>query len=148
MASLLQDPYPDVELAPPPLAQPLHKPSLLPSVEDHGKDLEQFAHSTSDLSGCSTETIRRKHESYNLSGSIFLVTSSGTTLSLPVPSQSPNDPLNWSQWKTGGAIIATAWYSIASLTVVQGASMVYHGILVQFDGQVSVLHFSYLCRNG
>ena len=148
MASLLQDPYPDVELAPPPLAQPLHKPSLVPSVEDHGEDSESFAHSNSGLSGRSTETIRRKHESYNLSGSIFLVTSSGTTLSLPVPSQSPNDPLNWSQWKTGGAIIAIAWYSIVSLTVVQGASMVYDGILIQFDGQVSVIHFSYLYRNG
>ncbi|KAH6644801.1 major facilitator superfamily domain-containing protein [Boeremia exigua] len=135
--------YPRNELASPPLAQPLRKPSLVPSVEDREEDFEPFARSTSGLSGhssglsahSSTATIRRKHESYNLSGSIFLVTASGKTLNLPVPSDSPNDPLNWSRWKTAGAIAAIAWYSIVSLTVVQAASMVYHGILVEFENQ-------------
>lgn len=141
MASQLQDPYPHVELAPPPLAQPLQKPSPVPSVKDRDgspdDDCKPFARSTSALSGASRETVRRKHESYNLSGSIFLVTSSGKTLSLPVPSESPNDPLNWSRWKTAGAITAVALNSIVSLTVVQAASMILHGIVVEFDGQVS-----------
>lgn len=131
--------YPEGELASRPLAQPLRKPSLVPSVEHRDDDCEPFARSTSDLSCHSDKTIRRNRESYNLSGSIFLVTSSGTTLNLPVPSESPADPLNWGRWKRTGAIIAVAWYSIVSLTVVQAASMVYHGILVEFDGQVRAL---------
>lgn len=136
MASSLHDPYPNVELVSSVLAQPLRKPTLVPSVEDREEDYESFARPNSGLSGNSIETKRRKHESYNLSGSIFLVTSSGTTLSLPVPSDSPDDPLNWGRWKTVGAITAVAWYSVVSLTVSQAASMVLHGILVEFEGQV------------
>lgn len=125
--------YPEGELASPPLAQPLRKPSLVSSVEDRDDDYAPFA---SSASGRSTETIRRKHESYDLSGSIFLVTSSGKTLNLPVPSDSPTDPLNWGRCKTTGAIIAVALYSIVSLPVVQAASLVFHGILKEFEGQV------------
>lgn len=138
MEPLQENLYPDNELASPPLAQPLRKPSFVPSVADRGEDCELFAHSTSRLSGRSAETTRRKHESYNLSGSVFLVTASGTTLNLPVPSESPLDPLNWNRWKRAGAITAVAWHSIVSLTVVQAASVVYHGISVEFDGQVCV----------
>jgi len=128
--------YPEGELASPPLAQPLRKPSLVPSVEDWDDDCAPFASSASGISGCSVESIRRKRESYNLSGSIFLVTSSGKTLNLPVPSDSPADPLNWGRWKTIGAITAVVFYSTVSLPVVQAASLVYHGILMEFDGQV------------
>lgn len=136
MSSLLRDPYPEVELHAPPLAQPLRKPSLVPSVEDRDEACVPFSSSNSAFSAHTAETARRKHESYNLSGSIFLLTSSGITLNLPVPSESPEDPLNWNRWKTTGAIAAVAWYSIVSLTAVQAASMVYHGISVEFDGQV------------
>ncbi|KAJ4983459.1 major facilitator superfamily transporter [Stagonosporopsis vannaccii] len=127
--------YPRNELASPPLAQPLRKPSIIASVEDCDDEHELFDRSASGLSGDTALRTRRKHESYNLSGSIYLVTSSGATLNLPVPSDSLADPLNWSNWKTAGAIAAVAWYSIVSLTVVQAASMVFHGILVEFDGQ-------------
>ncbi|KAF3031321.1 hypothetical protein E8E12_000796 [Didymella heteroderae] len=127
--------YPEGELASRPLAQPLRKPSLVPSVEDRDDDCAQFGSSASGLSCCSAETNRRKRESYNLSGSIFLVTSSGKTLNLPVPSDSPADPLNWGRWKTTGAIIAVACYSTVALPVVQAASLVYHGIITEFDGE-------------
>lgn len=131
--------YPEGELASPPLAQPLRKPSLVASVEDRDDDCRPFASSTSGISTCTVESIRRKRESYNLSGSVFLVTSSGKTLNLPVPSDNPADPLNWGQWKTTGAIIAVALYSIVSLPVVQAASLVYHGIIMEFDGQVRIM---------
>ncbi|KAF1922674.1 MFS general substrate transporter [Didymella exigua CBS 183.55] len=133
--SSLSSLYPEGELAPPPSSQPLRKPTLVPSAEDRDDDCKPFARLSRGLSRRSARAIRRKHESYNLSGSIFLVTSSGKTLSLPVPSDSPADPLNWGRWKTAGAIISVAWFSIVSLTVVQAASMVYHGIMVEFDGQ-------------
>lgn len=135
MASL-SNLYPEGELATPPLAQPLRKPSLVPSVEDRDNDCVPFFGSTSSLSHRSAEETRRKRESYNLSGSTFLVTSSGKTLKLPVPSDSPADPLNWGRWKTIGAIVAVSCYSIVSLTVAQAASLLFHGILLEFDGQV------------
>jgi hypothetical protein len=136
---MLQDPYPDIELALPPLAQPLRRPSLVPTMEEGDDDCQPLARSTPGLSCSSASTVSRKRESYNLSGSIFLVTSSGRVLNLPVPSESPADPLNWGRWKTVGAITAVAWYSIVSLTVVQAASMLYHGIMADFGGEVCVL---------
>lgn len=138
MAPLLQDPCADIELNSPPLAQPLRKPSFVPPVEDGGECTSSVS-STLDLYRHRTKTVRRKHQSYNLSGSIFLVTSSGMMLKLPVPSESPADPLNWSRWKTAGAITAVAWYSIVSLTVVQAASMVYNGILTEFNEEVCAI---------
>jgi hypothetical protein len=131
--------YPEGELASPPLPQPLRKPSLVPSVEGRDDDCAPFASSASGISTCTVESVRRKRESYNLSGSIFLVTSSGKTLNLPVPSDSPADPLNWGRWKTTGAIIAVALYSTVSLPVVQAASLVYHGMMMEFDGQVRTM---------
>ncbi|KAJ4419494.1 hypothetical protein N0V82_004939 [Gnomoniopsis sp. IMI 355080] len=38
---------------------------------------------------------RSKHQSMDFSGSVFLIASNGHVLSLPIPSESPNDPLNW-----------------------------------------------------
>ena len=38
---------------------------------------------------------RQKHDSFTLSGSVVLITADGRTVSLPLPSQSPYDPLNW-----------------------------------------------------
>jgi hypothetical protein len=128
--------YPRGELASPPPARPLREPSLVSSVDDCDYNRAPFARSTF-VYGCrSAGPVRRKRESYNLSGSIFLITSSGKILNLPVPSESPADPLNWGRWKTAGAIIAVVWYSVVSLPVVQAASMVYHGILVEFHDRV------------
>jgi hypothetical protein len=75
MASLPQDLYPDVELALPPLTPPIRKKRLVLSMGNHDEDSVWLARSTPGLSGRSADTIRRRHESYNLSGSVFLVTS-------------------------------------------------------------------------
>lgn len=137
----LQDPYPHVELASPPPSLPLRKPSLKISVEDRVEYCGTFERSTQGDCGRIAENTRDKHESYNLTGSIFLVTSAGKTLNLPVPSASPADPLTWSRWKTSGAIVAVAWYSAVSLTAIQAASQLSHGISVEFHGQVCSLKF-------
>ena len=127
--------YPPNELASPPLAKPLYKPSLVdgskkPSVSP-----------TSSLDDPNDPNItRHNRESYMLSGSIFLITSSGKTLNLPVPSSSPADPLNWSMWKTTGAVAAIALNSVVSLTVVQAASLLYQGIMAEFGKQVCMHH--------
>ncbi|PVH94178.1 hypothetical protein DM02DRAFT_602933, partial [Periconia macrospinosa] len=78
-----------------------------------------------------------KHESFLLSGSVFLVTNCGKTLSLPIPSDSKLDPLNWSRWRTGGAMLAIGWFSVASLTTVQAASVMLGGIRDEFRQMVS-----------
>lgn len=128
----LHDLYPDIELAAPPLVQPLHEPKPVhPTKTKNGDDGDDFStHSISSSSG------RSKRESYNLSGSTFLVTASGKTLKLPIPSDSDLDPLNWSRWKTACAIFAVAWYFVAASTVVQAPSVILPGIAREFGGQV------------
>jgi hypothetical protein len=78
-----------------------------------------------------------KHESFLLSGSVFLVTNNGRTLSLPIPSDSKLDPLNWSRWRTGGAMLAIGWFAVATLTAVQAASVMLGGIGDGFRETVS-----------
>ena len=122
-----------------PLATPLYEPSLAASTEHNSKN--PSASQTFNLNDPNDPNItRRNRESYMLSGSIFLITSSGKTLNLPVPSSSPADPLNWSMWKTTGAVAAIALYSVVSLTVVQVASLMYQGIMADFGKQVCMHH--------
>ncbi|PVI02405.1 MFS general substrate transporter [Periconia macrospinosa] len=75
-----------------------------------------------------SDSRRKKHESYDLAGSVFLITQEGKTLNLPVPSDSKHDPLNWSVWKVTGVILALIWFSVISVTSVQGTSVMMHGI--------------------
>lgn len=144
MQSLNQTLYPQNELASPPIIQPLRKPSLVSTIADKEGGPEVPTHSSSTSSGCSAQTKQRRPESYDLTGSVFLITGSGKTLSLPVPSGSPLDPLNWTQWKRNGAILAIACFCIFSLTLVQAAALLYHDIMREFKGGVRMLghHFS------
>ncbi|PSN74375.1 MFS general substrate transporter [Corynespora cassiicola Philippines] len=75
----------------------------------------------------------QKHESFDLSGSVFLITTNGQTLSLPIPSDSPADPLNWSRRKTGLAMFAVGLYSYAALIPAQAASLLYSGLRKDFS---------------
>lgn len=127
--------YPPNELASHPLAKPLYKPSL---ADDSKKPSASPTFSLGDPND--PNITRSNRESYMLSGSIFLITSSGKTLNLPVPSSSPADPLNWSMWKTTGAVAAIAMNSVVSLTVVQVASLMYQGIMADFGKQVCMHH--------
>lgn len=127
-----QDPYPDVELAAPPLAQPLHEPKLVYSTEPNNDD------DGNDSSNRSVSSMsdRRKRESYDLSGSTYLVTASGITLKLPIPSDSDLDPLNWGRWKAAGAMFAIAWYFVAASTAIQAPSVILPGVAREFGAQV------------
>ncbi|KAL4735874.1 major facilitator superfamily domain-containing protein [Aspergillus similis] len=49
-----------------------------------------------------------------------LVDSSGQIRHLPIPSQDPNDPLNFSSWEKLGIIVSCCWFSVMSLSVTGG----------------------------
>lgn len=134
--ALLEDPYPDIERASPPLAQPLHEPSLVLSRHNKADDISVDV-VTRSASATTRSSVVSKRQSYNLSGSTFLVTASGMTLKLPIPSESPSDPLNWSLWKRAGAMFALAWFFVASSLVVQAPSVILPGIALEFSQQVS-----------
>lgn len=146
MTSLLKDPYPVVELAPPPRAQPIVEPRLISptpmTAEEEEEEELRIQPIPSYLPNPGQRSLQRapsnvdraKRESFNLSGSTYLITDTGKTLKLPIPSDSAADPLNWSQWKTAGAMFSIALYSVVCLTAAQAASVILEGI--QNDTQV------------
>ncbi|KAF2851425.1 MFS general substrate transporter [Plenodomus tracheiphilus IPT5] len=135
MAVPLQDPYPLVELAPPPRAHPLVEPRIVSPPPAAGEDNISIHKAPSFLPNPGAPSVRTKRESYDLSGSTYLITNTGKTLKLPVPSDSKADPLNWSQWKTAGAIFAVALYSVVCLTAAQAASVILAGIQADFEDE-------------
>jgi hypothetical protein len=83
-----------------------------------------------------TSTGPSKHESCDLSGSVYLITSSGRMLSLPIPARSPRDPLNWSVKKRAFAFAALAFFSVTGLVLVKGASLMYKPLAKEFTAKV------------
>lgn len=74
--------------------------------------------------------------SADLSGSIYLITSDGQTLKLPMPSTSPYDPLTWSLTKRLLAMGVLVLYSIVSMMETQAASLMYRSFAAEFNGNV------------
>lgn len=136
--ALLQDPHPDIEVAAPRLARPLHEPSPVFSRHSKSEDVPVSMHTRT----VSSSSVESKRESYNMSGSTFLVTASGKTLRLPIPSESKADPLNWSQRRRAGAVFALAWFFVASSLIVQAPSAILPGIILEFGKEVSSLSCS------
>ena len=147
MDKSLQDPYPEVELAPPPRAHPLAEPRLVSPIPSQEDKIDEYSRPPSFLPNPggpskpkslvgSVKSVRSKHESYNLSGSNFLITGNGKTLNLPVPSNSKSDPLNWSTLKTVGAWVSVSFYSVVALTAAQAASVVLDGIAASFQSEM------------
>ncbi|PZC93593.1 MFS general substrate transporter [Pyrenophora tritici-repentis] len=135
----LEDPHPKVELAPPPRVQPLAEPRAM-SPLSNCDDIEKMAplgdivDRMTRLRTSSTAKLV-KRESYDLSGSTFLITNDGKTLKLPIPSESKADPLNWSQWKTAGAIFSIALYSVLCLTAAQASTVLLDGVQTEFASE-------------
>lgn len=49
-------------------------------------------------------------KSQHVSGNAILVTQDGIVRKLPVPSNDPNDPLNYTKWEKLGIIISCCWF--------------------------------------
>ncbi|KAK9420141.1 putative Major facilitator superfamily domain-containing protein [Seiridium unicorne] len=77
-----------------------HQPS--PSVA-----LSYFAPSTSSFHASN-------RDSGDLAGSVFLVSSVGDIIRLPIPSKSPRDPLSWSGWRRILAFTCVEFQSVAA----------------------------------
>jgi hypothetical protein len=56
-------------------------------------------------------------------GSVYLITSDGKLLNLPIPSRSPKDPLNWSLLRRTLALTSMSLFTIVGLVQVQGTGM-------------------------
>jgi hypothetical protein len=114
--------YPEGELKQAPLATPLSGPKVVLSNASLERGIDRLPSIVDEIYP-STAIHRRKHESYTLSGSVFLIGGNGQKVKLPAPSDSPADPLSWGQWKRAGVFVAVSWFSIVALAVAQAAGL-------------------------
>ncbi|KPM41129.1 hypothetical protein AK830_g5436 [Neonectria ditissima] len=73
--------------------------------------------------------------SSSLSGSVFLISGDGRILHLPMPSNSPSDPLGWSTAKRVTALGVLVFYSIVVMSNVQAASLMYKQLSEEFNNE-------------
>ncbi|CAI7611307.1 unnamed protein product [Penicillium bialowiezense] len=66
-----------------------------------------------------------------------LIDETGAVQRLPVPSNDPNDPLNFTRWEKFGIILSCCWFSIMSLSVVGGLGAIL-GIFFELYGAQGV----------
>ncbi|KAH9224888.1 major facilitator superfamily transporter, partial [Leptodontidium sp. 2 PMI_412] len=76
--------------------------------------------------------LSSKRDSSQIPGTVYLITSNGEVLRLPIPSNSPQDPLNWGMKKRALAFLALASLGSTSLIVVQGASSMFSSLSKEF----------------
>lgn len=79
---------------------------------------------------------RSKHQSMDFSGSVFLIASNGHVLSLPIPSESPSDPLNWIKTRRILVFVILLLYSSVALFAVQTPGILYSAFMSSFTKEV------------
>lgn len=91
----------------------------------------------SRYSGETTSTGgRSKHTSMDLAGSVFLIASNGRLLSLPIPSESSHDPLNWDKSRRVFIWALLLVYSTIPMFLIQTPGNLFQAFLAEFDGEV------------
>jgi len=79
---------------------------------------------------------RYKHVSADFSGSVYLISSDGRMLSLPIPSGSTRDPLSWSAGKRLRALAVLLFFSIVAIVPMQAPEMIYGALVRDFSPTV------------
>ncbi|KAH7110224.1 major facilitator superfamily domain-containing protein [Dactylonectria estremocensis] len=69
----------------------------------------------------------------DISGSVFFISSSGRVLQLPIPSNSPRDPLTWSWKKRLGAFMAIQFYSVVASFELTTPGVLDHAMELEFN---------------
>lgn len=70
------------------------------------------------------------------SGSVFLIASDGKMLSLPIPSESPDDPLSWGKKRRVFIFALLVLYSCVPLFLLQTPGNLVLGFMASFDEAV------------
>jgi hypothetical protein len=79
----------------------------------------------------------QSEDTFEFSGSIFLITSDGKILNLPIPSESEYDPLNWSSRRRYLALFSIGFFSFVGLVAVLGPNLAVYGLEQDFSFEVS-----------
>lgn len=80
---------------------------------------------------------RSKYMSMDFAGSVYLISSDGQMLSLPIPSNSPDDPLTWSLARRLLIFTILTVFSALSMFLIQTPGSLYGAFVTDFTEEVS-----------
>lgn len=87
--------------------------------------------------GTSSTGGRSKYMSMDFAGSVYLISSDGRMLSLPIPSDSPDDPLTWSLARRLLIFTILTVFSALSMFLIQMPGSLYTAFSKDFTEEVS-----------
>lgn len=100
-------------------------------------DLDKNKDFDAESQGETTSTGgRSKHTSMDLAGSVFLIASNGRLLSLPIASESPNDPLSWDRSRRIFIFVILLIYSAIALFLIQTPGLLFKAFALSYDDEV------------
>lgn len=83
-----------------------------------------------------TSSTRSKRASMDIAGSVFLIASDGRLLSLPIPSESPSDPLNFERRRRIFIYATLLLHSATCMFSIQSPGNLYKAFLHTFTKEV------------
>jgi hypothetical protein len=66
------------------------------------------------------EELKKNTPNNHVKGNALLVRKDGEVRKIPIPSNNPNDPLNFRPWEKIGIIFCCCWFSIMGLSIASG----------------------------
>lgn len=106
---------------------------ILYEGDDEMEDVELDEKSQKSLGETTSTGGRSRHLSTDFSGSVFLIASNGQMLSLPIPSESPVDPLGWVVKRRMFILFILTLYGILSLFLIQTPGNLQTAFLAEFE---------------
>jgi hypothetical protein len=74
------------------------------------------------------EAMSKASDLQHVEGSALLVDKQGGVRRLPVPSDDPNDPLNWKLWEKAAVVFCCCWFCKLSISTVNRCRKTEHSI--------------------
>ncbi|KAF7531217.1 hypothetical protein G7054_g9076 [Neopestalotiopsis clavispora] len=78
------------------------------------------------------QSAPKSHASANITGDAKLLDDQGRIRRIPIPSQSPNDPLNFRIWWKIACIGSCCWFSVMSLALVGSIGMILNAFFEEY----------------
>lgn len=79
---------------------------------------------------------RSKHMSMDLAGSVFMIAADGRVLSLPIPSESSDDPLNWGFWRRLLILTIMGCFAAIASYTIQTPGNLFPALMREFTAKV------------
>ncbi|PNS17343.1 hypothetical protein CAC42_7026 [Sphaceloma murrayae] len=105
------------------------------TVENEKKEIGVSNEKDYDIEQSSLPSDDRDSLKSDLNGDVVLIDSDGNVRRLPIPTNDPNDPLNFPRWKKFVILGCCCWFSIFSLVLVGGLGPILTSFLAVYASE-------------